>query len=144
MARTPEIDIPIAGQYRELLKSEISELGRDRIADLAGIDPSTVHRNVNAENLTYTTAMKLRDAIERARREDKAGGKRWVPPPFFPVVSQGHYDLCEIAAELHELDGERFGELFALALKLRSAAQSDRVLDEANRRIAHPIRTDSE
>lgn len=144
MGKTTEIDIPIAGQYRDLLKAEISELGRDRIAELADIDPSTVHRNVNDKKLTYTTAMKLRDAIERARRDDKARGKRWVPPPFIPVVSQSHYDLCEIAAELHELDGERFGELFAHAVRLKGEAQQDRALEEANRRIAHPIRTDSE
>lgn len=140
MARTAEIDLPIARQYLELLRSEIEELGRGRIAKLANIDTSTVHRNVNDEALTYTTAMKLRDAIERARREDKAKGKRWVPPPFIPVVSQGHYDLCEIAGELHILDGDLFAQLFEKATELHTQAKRDHVLADANRRIAHPLR----
>lgn len=144
MARTTEIGLPIADEYYELLEREIGELGRDRIAGLADIDPSTVHRNINERKLTYSTAVKLRDAIEKARKEERGKDLRWVPPPFFPVVSQGHYDLCEIAAKLHELDGKRFGELLEKGVSLLDEANKEHILESAKRRIAHPIRNDSD
>lgn len=135
MARTPEEDLPVSRAYRRLLKSEIKLLGRDRIADLADINPATVHRNINEGNLTYTTAMKLRDAIAQAHAEDKQPG-RPIPPPFVAVVSQSHYDMCELLGRLHELDYEAFAEIMEETLeKVRDAT-----LAQANRAVAHPIR----
>lgn len=136
MPRTPEEDLPVARAYKKLLRSEIEHLGRDRIAELAGINPSTVHRNINEGNLTYTTAMKLRDAIAEAYREDRQRSERPVPPPFVAVVSQSHYELCDLLGRLHELDYEAFAEIMQDTVeKLRDAA-----IAKANRRIAHPIR----
>ncbi len=146
MARTPEMEIPLAKPYIKLLDAEIKAKGRDRIAKLAEVDPSTVHRNVNEGNLKYTTAMKLRDAIEQAHAEDKTSPPRFIPPPFCPVVSQGHWDLCNVLGQLHEIDGEAFGAVFEFALSKLHEAERDRLLERAKQEISHPIRnpTDDE
>lgn len=140
MARTPEDDLPVARAYKQLLRSEVELLGRDRIAGLAGINPSTVHRNINEGNLTYTTAMKLREAIADAYREDHQQASRPVPPPFIAVVSQSHYDLCDALARLHELDYESFSEVMVDALERHREA----LLTRANRKIMHPLRNDED
>lgn len=143
MARTPEMDRPVRPEYQVLLRDLVEEVGRDKVAALAGIDPSTVHRNVNEGNLTYTTAMKLRDAIGKAFLEKFGRELKHLPPPFVGVVSQGHYDLCEIGAKLHDGDGERFGELMEHAVRLMGDSDRERILESAKRGIAHPIRKDT-
>lgn len=144
MARTPETPIPVTNSYRERLTDLIAELGRNRVAELAGVDPSTLHRNVNEGNLTYTTAMKIRDAIIQGWAEDRPGERMdFLPPPWVPVLSQSHYDLCDIARELHEIDDERFAKLLEHAVELRGEAKRDQVMEAAKHSIAHPLRKPS-
>lgn len=138
MARTPEDDLPVAREYQRLLKSEVKRLGRDKIAKAAEVDPSTVHRNVNEKNLTYTTAMKLRAAIAEANRDSPRGGVA-IPPPFVAVVSQAHFDACEILAKLHSMDYEAFGGVMEDLVKKYQEA----VLSNATQKLMHPIRNQS-
>lgn len=143
MSRTPDTDRPVTTEYQALLRDLVQDVGRDRVAGLAGVNPTTVHRNVNEGDLTYTTAMKLRDAIGKAYREKYGRELKHLPPPFIGVVSQGHYDLCEIGARLHDIDGKRFGELMEHAVRLMDDAHKEHLLEQAKSRIAHPIRKDT-
>lgn len=136
MPRTPEDDLPVAKAYKKLLRKEVEAIGRDRVAGLADINPSTVHRNINEGNLTYTTALKLRDAIAAAYAEDHVAAPRAVPPPFVAVVSDSHYQLCELLGKLHELDYEAFASVMEDAIE----KQRDALLERANRRVANPLR----
>lgn len=94
MTKTPELDLPVSPTYRARLVAEVAKHGRNRIARLADIDPSTVHRNLNEENLTYTTAVKLRDAILDAYRENGEEPAN-LPSPFYAVADQMHWIMCE-------------------------------------------------
>ena len=140
MGRTEELDPPITDQYRSILREQIDDLGRDYVAGLAKVNASTIHRNVNEERLTYTTAMKIRSAIAKAYLEKTGKQMNFIPPPFAPVISQSHYDLCEMGAKLHELDGDKFGTLMEHAVRLLDDANRDHVLEVAKYEIAHPIR----
>lgn len=139
MSKTSEEDLPVAPAYQEMLKTFVEEVGKDRVARLADVHRTTVWRNVSEGKLTYTTAMKLAEAIRQARKED-GQPDLGPPPPFIAILGQAHYQLAKIASELFETDVDRFGQLLMKAVEL----QNDQQLARANLALAHPIRSDDD
>lgn len=138
MAKKPELTIPVSASYvSSLLRPQIEALGRNRIAKLAHLDPSTVHRNINEpNNLTYTTAMGLVDAIRQAHAEDRTQQPA-LPPPLAPVVSADHYAWCLLGERLAAFP-DVLAKALATALDSLHEAERDKLLGDVQARIKNP------
>lgn len=137
MAKKPELPIPVSPTYGSLLlKPQIEALGRNRIAKLANLDPSTVHRNINVGDLTYTTAMNLVDAIRKAHQEDHTE-QPMIPPPLARIVSADHYTWCQLGERLAAFP-DILGEALKEALDKLHEAERDKLLGDVQARIKSP------
>lgn len=137
MAKKPELTIPVSASYvSSLLKPQIEALGRNRIAKLARLDPSTVHRNINDGNLTYTTAMGLVEAIRQAHEEDRTQQPS-LPPPLAPVVSADHYAWCLLGERLAAFP-DVLAEALKTALDSLHEAERDKLLGDVQARLKNP------
>lgn len=138
MARTVEPKLRVSKEYGEALHALVLAYGRNRIADLAEVDPTTVHRNVNEGRLTYATALKLREALRAAAAEDKKPLPS-LPEPFYPVVSELHYQWCQLGERLMQLPSEIQVAILNDVLPKITDAERDHMVRAANRQLIHPL-----
>lgn len=138
MANTPQERLHVSRDFGQALEALVKQYGRDRIAKLAGVVASTVHRNINEGRLTYTTALKLRAAIRQAADED-GDVTPSLPEPFYPVVSDTHYAWCQLGERLLALPSEVSIKILNDTIEAIHDAERDATMRRANRSLAHPL-----
>ncbi len=136
MSRQKDVPIPITAAYRDALVRARDAIGRNQLAELAGVDPTTIHRAINEQSLTYTTATKLVDAIARAAAQGVAVER--LPPPFVAVVNAQHFAICLVAQRIASLPEGVREEASREALEKLIDIEKDAMLGIANLAVAKP------
>lgn len=137
MSNKPQLRMPVTERYKESLTAAIEKLGRNKSAKAIKKAPSTIHRNIREESLTYGNAMELVRAINKAELTGDDGAIIELPPPVVPVVDLAHYRFCELGKRLAEYPAI-LDDVIRYALDKVQEAERDRLLGDIDPKLRSP------